>query len=185
MTRKSYRYVSFLTAMLAVAGCSLALSGKVYWVMAAAILAGLQILMALRRQTSALLSDERDRQIAGRVAQCVVQTFVWVGLGAALLLFIFADHNPLFTVIAATLCCAVIGLGVFYALVCFYQHHFPDGRYAVLFSIAAVLALLFTIVTVLRILSGEDDWMCVQGKWVAHGHPAQAAPVTPCPGPRG
>jgi hypothetical protein len=36
------------------------------------------------------------------------------------------------------------------------------------------------IVVNLRFFSGEDDWMCKDGKWVQHGHPSAQMPSEPC-----
>lgn len=42
--------------------------------------------------------------------------------------------------------------------------------------IVIAIAILFTI----RVFSGEDDWICVDGKWVQHGHPSAPKPTTIC-----
>jgi len=55
------------------------------------------------------------------------------------------------------------------------------------YLLAAVLAavVLGSAVLAVRFLFGgpEDSWICVDGQWVEHGHPAAAKPETPCPGP--
>ncbi len=52
-------------------------------------------------------------------------------------------------------------------------------------KILIVLACLLTaggiaLITV-RILSGEDNWICQNGQWVRHGVPLAPQPTTPCP----
>jgi uncharacterized membrane protein len=47
----------------------------------------------------------------------------------------------------------------------------------VFLGLFTIIALLFII----RVLSGEDGWVCTGGKWVAHGHPDAPIPRTKCP----
>jgi hypothetical protein len=32
----------------------------------------------------------------------------------------------------------------------------------------------------LRLISGEDDWICSDGSWVKHGNPSQPIPSAEC-----
>ncbi|MFA5174928.1 MAG: GerMN domain-containing protein [Patescibacteria group bacterium] len=50
-------------------------------------------------------------------------------------------------------------------------------RLLIIFGFFALFA--FGILT-LRILSGEDDWICVKGEWVKHGNPSAAMPTQGC-----
>ena len=43
------------------------------------------------------------------------------------------------------------------------------------------LGLIF-ILGLIRLISGEDDWICQNGEWVKHGMPSAPKPTTPCPG---
>lgn len=43
-------------------------------------------------------------------------------------------------------------------------------------SMAVLIAGIFLI----RLASGEDDWICQNGEWVQHGHPNTAQPSEPC-----
>ena len=43
-----------------------------------------------------------------------------------------------------------------------------------------ILVIVF-VAGVIRLFSGEDDWICdKQGEWVEHGHPNTPKPTTPC-----
>ncbi len=47
--------------------------------------------------------------------------------------------------------------------------------------VIVVIIILATIAAIsIRSLSGEDDWMCQNGKWVRHGHPSSAKPIGKC-----
>jgi uncharacterized membrane protein len=43
----------------------------------------------------------------------------------------------------------------------------------------AILILIIAAIF-LRLLSGEDDWLCQNGKWVKHGNPSQPRPLGRC-----
>jgi len=44
----------------------------------------------------------------------------------------------------------------------------------IIFGIVIIALFLF------RFLSPEDSWICQNGEWVAHGHPAIEKPDTSC-----
>ena len=46
-------------------------------------------------------------------------------------------------------------------------------------SVYAGVAFLFSMMS-LRIISGEDDWVCENGEWAAHGHPETPKPDKLC-----
>ncbi|MFH1188965.1 MAG: hypothetical protein V1652_03945 [bacterium] len=51
----------------------------------------------------------------------------------------------------------------------------------VFYGVVIVLVLLLGCITILRLLSGnEDSWICVNGTWEKHGNPADLMPTTPC-----
>lgn len=55
-----------------------------------------------------------------------------------------------------------------------------EGRKnAILIAIVAFLVAGAIIVNI-RFFSGEDDWMCKDGKWIQHGNPSAPMPETPC-----
>jgi hypothetical protein len=45
-----------------------------------------------------------------------------------------------------------------------------------------ILGALAVGVLGLRLLSGEDDWICANGEWIKHGAPDAPKPTEPCPG---
>jgi hypothetical protein len=49
-----------------------------------------------------------------------------------------------------------------------------------IFIIVSILIAVFAVVFCIRILSGEDDWICQNGQWVKHGNPNSPAPTSGC-----
>ena len=48
-------------------------------------------------------------------------------------------------------------------------------KYVYIILFLGILFILF-----IRLISGEDDWICVGGQWVKHGMPSAQIPTTPC-----
>jgi len=48
-------------------------------------------------------------------------------------------------------------------------------------NISIVVVGLAVLVLGLRFLSGEDNWICSNGEWVAHGKPSSPMPNLYCP----
>ena len=47
--------------------------------------------------------------------------------------------------------------------------------------IVFILALaVFAVTVFFKFISGEDGWICSNGEWVRHGHPAAPQPKIPC-----
>jgi len=42
------------------------------------------------------------------------------------------------------------------------------------------ILFVFLIIISLRVITGEDDWMCQNGVWVKHGQPNAPPPQTEC-----
>ena len=46
--------------------------------------------------------------------------------------------------------------------------------------ILAALLMIAMFIIFLRLIGGEDYWMCVNGKWEKHGNPSSAMPTEIC-----
>jgi Raf kinase inhibitor-like YbhB/YbcL family protein len=44
-----------------------------------------------------------------------------------------------------------------------------------------IIVLVAATVGVVRFMSGEDNWICVDGTWVMHGKPSAPKPLAACP----
>ena len=49
----------------------------------------------------------------------------------------------------------------------------------ILILLAAILMIAMFII-LLRLIGGEDYWMCVKGRWEKHGNPSAAMPSEDC-----
>ena len=46
--------------------------------------------------------------------------------------------------------------------------------------ILVIILIVVLIILFIRILSQEDDWICVDNDWIKHGYPSAPKPTTPC-----
>jgi len=47
-------------------------------------------------------------------------------------------------------------------------------------KIFLIIAVLLAVMAGIHLFSGEDDWICVHGQWIPHGHPSAPAPTSIC-----
>ncbi len=47
-------------------------------------------------------------------------------------------------------------------------------------TIIILVVLSIISVFLVRLMSGEDNWICKNGQWITHGHPAGPPPDTRC-----
>lgn len=49
-----------------------------------------------------------------------------------------------------------------------------------LLIVLGVVAVVLCVMLLVRLLSGEDNWICQNGQWVKHGNPSQVMPQEKC-----
>ena len=52
----------------------------------------------------------------------------------------------------------------------------------IIIIIALASVAIVASVATLRLLGGEDNWICENGNWVKHGSPSAPQPAAACPG---
>jgi putative hemolysin len=50
----------------------------------------------------------------------------------------------------------------------------------ILLYVILILAVVVLAIVIIRLLTPEDTWLCQDGGWVKHGHPAADKPATGC-----
>lgn len=50
----------------------------------------------------------------------------------------------------------------------------------ILFAVLIIFTMGAVVLLSIRLLSGEDDWICVNGAWVKHGAPKNPPPAEGC-----
>ncbi len=180
MTLKQYTVVK-LAMVIAVAilvGESVAVRNFV--IPAIGLAVAVLALVVLRGRVKGIIADERDYEIGGKASRWAIQIFSWIAVAAMFVLWAEQDLNPSYVVVASTLAYSVCFLLIVYSVL--FRYHANIAHLRVKWPYVALAAFLFLALLVagLRLFSGEDDWICVDGRWVMHGHPSFPAPTVEC-----
>lgn len=180
MTLKEYRKVRWVFVVLTAVIFSQTLYYKNYFIPIAFLIVASLVHLFLRRQVREVLADERDYVLAGKSALIAIQIYSWIAVIAMFIFYGMRDMNPAYGPIGMTLAFSAMILllinSVFFRY--FESVSLKDWKLAYTFLVLVMFSLLFVIG--IRGLSGEDSWICENGRWVQHGHPAFPAPEVEC-----
>ncbi len=138
------------------------------------------ILFYLRSKVKAVLADERDYEIGGTAARWAIQIFSIVAVGFILMFYTQRNINPTYEAISITLSYSVCFLMVLYTLIFKFYNRLVWLKGKNWLILAGIVILMMMTVFGLRLLSGEDDWICQNGQWTKHGQPDWPAPTVEC-----
>lgn len=180
MTLKTYQRIKLVAVVILAIFFSQAIYLKNFIIPIAVMVIASLILLFLRRRVGEIVADERDYATAGKAALLAMQIFSWT---AAIGMFIFLglkDRNPGYEPVAMTLAFSTCGLMLLYGVIFRYYNRFSLSENRRYYLAVAIVAMIFAAMFSVRILSGEDDWICHDGEWVKHGNPSFAAPSIQC-----
>ena len=146
-----------------------------------AMIIGSLLLIQLRRSVKGVIADERDYDIAGKSALLAMRIFGWIGSIVMVILFSFRGRSPFIEPVAYTLSYSICLLILMYTVISKYYGQPIRTNKRFWFSMGlSILVVAMFIVAGVRLFSGEDDWICKDGKWIQHGHPSFPAPTVEC-----
>ncbi|MFA6255395.1 MAG: DUF2178 domain-containing protein [Patescibacteria group bacterium] len=180
MTLKQFQTIKLVTVVILAIIFSRSIIYENYLVPVVVLVISTLVLWYLRRYVKEVIADERDWQTAGKAASLAIQIYAWFAVIVMIVLYAQRDLNPSYLPIAATLAYSTCFLMLLYALIFRYYHKFSLSNKKTFYLIAIILAIAVLAVFGLRLFSGEDDWICVDGQWVEHGHPDFPAPDQQC-----
>jgi uncharacterized membrane protein len=180
MTQRQFRWAKIAVMVaLAVISAEGFITKNYLWPIVAMVVALLG-LMWLRSRVKEVMEDERDRENAGRAATLAIQLYSWMAVVVMFVLLMKQDSNSLYGPMAMVLAYSTCMLMVIYSAVFQYHNNIKFNIKKIISLVCFALIVAFLVLLTLRFLSGEDDWICANGKWVAHGHPDYPAPTTEC-----
>lgn len=180
MTLKKYQKIKlFITVVIAVI-FSQAIIYNNYLIPLATLVVASLVLIWLRRQVKEVIADERDYVNAGKSASWAIQIYSWIAVVTMFILYSFKNLNPAYEPIAMTLAFSTCLLMFVYSLIFKFQNKIKFTQSKTKFIIFIIILSVFGAIFTLRLFSGEDNWVCQNGQWVAHGHPDFSAPTSIC-----
>lgn len=190
MTLKKYNKYRMAVVMLLAFGISISVSTGNYLLPIVAMVLGWLILYNLRQQVDGVIADECDYALAGKSARYTITAVsVLLALGCFVLMNFAKGNHELYNLamISSYLVCGIMLLNsaIFYYLKLKMKTEKRSFKswiktFGIYFIIAGIFAAIFTIGS-LRLISGEDDWICDNGQWVKHGQPSAPQPTETCP----
>ena len=181
MTLKKYHQIRLIVVITLSILVSQSLVLKNYLIPAFAVVIASLTLMLFRRQVKEVLADERDYANAGRAAFLAIQVYSWLTVIPMFILYAFRDTNPGYEPVALTLAFSTCILMIMYSLIFNFQAKVKFSQSKNKFIVLAIVLAIFISIFTLRLFSGEDNWICQNGQWIAHGHPSFPAPTVKCP----
>ena len=180
MTLKQYRWIKLAFTVALAIVFSQGIIFKNYIIPISALMISSLILIYLRSKVKEIIADERDIATAGKSALLAIQIYTWLAVIAMIILYAMRDLNPSYEPIAITLALSACVLMFLYAVIFRYYHKVSLSDKKTIYTIIAIILFLILMLACLRFLSGEDDWICQNGKRIQHGHPSFPAPVAQC-----
>jgi len=180
INKKSYRWIRIAVAMILGMVISVSIINSNLFIALVAMIIAWIALTYLRSQVKEILEDERDYEIGGTAARWAIQIFSVVAVAFVLMFNTRKGINPTYETIAITLSYAVCFLMIVYSLIFKFYNRLIWLKGKTWLTVLGAIVLILMIVGGLRLLSGEDDWMCQNGQWVKHGHPSWPAPIEEC-----
>lgn len=145
------------------------------------LVAAIGLIYMMKKNVKEVLEDERDYEIANKAARYALGIYSYMIMIVILALFVGRAKNPAFEMIASILAYSVCSLIILYSfLFKFMQSDSKIKKNITLLIFLAVLIGLFVIIFNIRLMSGEDNWVCRDGQWVKHGNPDSVMPDKPC-----
>jgi len=106
--------------------------------------------------------------------------FCWIVIIVMFAFLAFRGYGPYFETIAVALGYAVCLLMVLYTVFFRYYNQVAFLEKKFVYILVGALLILFLIIAGLRLLSGEDSWLCQNGQWIKHGSPSAPMPSAEC-----
>jgi uncharacterized membrane protein len=180
MTLKQYQRIKLIVTVILAFVFSQAIVLKTYILPIALLIASSLLLLMLRRKVKEIVADERDYATAGKSALWAMQIYSWVAVIAMFIFYALEDINPAYEPIAITLAFSTCLLMLLYSIIFRYYNKFSLTDKKLIYIALAVVFFIIIAIAGLRLFSGEDDWICQDGKWIEHGHPDFPAPTRLC-----
>ncbi|MDD5109866.1 MAG: DUF2178 domain-containing protein [Patescibacteria group bacterium] len=138
------------------------------------------VLLYFRGQVKEVMADERDYEISGKAARLAIQLFGWFSVVIMFVLYALRDVNPFYETSAQVLAYSTCFLLLVYSLTYKFYDRIAHLEKKGLYFALGLIGLVIATIIGMRLLSGEDDWLCQNGAWVKHGNPSSPAPTVPC-----
>ena len=180
MTLKQYQRIKLILTVVLAFVFSQAIILESYLLPIIFLIAVYLLLLLLRRQVKEIIADERDYATAGKSALLAMQIYSWVAVTGMLIFYAFRDINPAYEPIAMVLAFSTCILMLLYSVIFRYYNRISLTDKKLVYVVFVFFLFVILAIASIRLFSGEDNWICTDGQWIAHGHPDFPAPTAQC-----
>jgi len=183
MTIKQFTWAKIAVAAILAIVVSQAVILNSYILGIVAVIIAMLLIIILKKQVNEVLADERDYKIAGDAARWTLSIFAVGGWLISFAFIALRKTHPGYEDIGFTLSYAICALLVVHLIVTSFFRRTDDSmskKKKTVYGILAALVAVLVVILGLRAFFGEDDWICQNGQWTAHGQPNLPAPERPC-----
>lgn len=180
MNLKQYSKIRLIIVIILAALVGQLIVRKSFVIPVALLAAASLILLYLRKRVEGVVSDERDYAIGGKSALMAIQIYSWIAVVATFFLYSIRDLNPHYEAVGITLAFSTCFLLMSYSIIFRYYNKIKFSDRKIFFSVIVMLIIVLATIVTLRTFSGEDGWVCEDGKWIEHGKPDFLAPNKEC-----
>lgn len=183
MTLKQFKILKLVIVVILGATVGASVNYHNYIIPVVAMAVAISLMFFFRRKVKEIIADERDYEIGGRSAGLAIQIYAWLAVAIMFFFLGYYELNPApeAMTVVATLAYSTCLLLLLYTLLFKYYNKISFLEKKFIYVVAGFIILLFMVVAGLRLLGGEDSWMCQDGQWVRHGEPSAPMPTTECP----
>ena len=180
MTLKQYQKIKLIITVILAFVFSQAIALKSFFPLIILLLSAALLLIILRRKVTEIIADERDYLTGGKSALLAMQIYSWMAVISMIILYAFRDMNPAYEPIALTLAFSTCILMLLYSVIFRYYNRISLTDKKLVYVVFVFFLFVILAIASIRLFSGEDDWICKDGQWIAHGHPDFPAPTAQC-----
>ena len=180
MNAKQYWLVKIVIGVALGGLASYAVIAEQYIIALIGLVLATTILLTLRSRVKDVLADERDNLVGGQAAMIAVKVFCWVAVVTSFLAFALREVSPVNETIALTLAYSACVIMIIYSLVYRFYDRLTFLKKRGMYIMIGLILLGVAAIGGLRLIAGEDNWICDHGQWVKHGQPSTPVPTTPC-----
>jgi uncharacterized membrane protein len=181
MTLKQYQIIRIIVVILVSFLVAQSIILRSFLLPIIGIASAMMILFYLRgKLKNEVLADERDYEIGDKSARWTIQIFSIFAVVVMIFLYAKQDLNPSYLPIASTLAYSTCFLMILYSVIFRYFQKSALMKNKNFYIVLMLIGLLIMIVFGMRLLSGEDDWICQDGQWIKHGQPDFPMPTVMC-----
>lgn len=180
MRLKHYQLFKDILSLGLLVGLFFCLTQSNYWLALALMLITYGIILLVKKRVKEVVLDERDKALTGEAFQQAVYGYALLATLTICLLSLSPIIKSEYSIIFITFIVSITVIFILQKLFYIYYQKFAVLEKKKIYIIIGVIMFLILLFGLVRFFSGEDEWLCQDGQWVAHGQPESAAPTTEC-----